>query len=303
MIEETWPKNIITGTRASNGRFRLMGPYLVTKWRGHRIIYRSQLPPTGKSIGVRNWSAGIQSSNYTLHIRIDSDAPFPYFSPIHPAEMVPDTIFFLELKQRRETIRAVGSLLQIWISGRSICCFFADLLAITRMLPFLFLFCICFFVSGRMRSLGDVLLFFYSFCIFWLLSFSALILHCPSADDHAPLASPPFPSLFLAREATRKQKRSGCRLVICNDLFAPLLLLFLLLLAVYLLLFVSLSLVSFCLFPLHLYNSLHFRLLQVMVQSYRIHWIAMDFPWRWSGFYLSWRRRTRAWSYFVQFDA
>jgi hypothetical protein len=71
-----------------------------------------------------------------------------------------------------------------------------------------------------MRSLGDVLFFFGSFRILCLLCFSALTLHWSSADDHAPLALRPFPSLFRAKETTRKQKHPGCRLAICNDQFA-----------------------------------------------------------------------------------
>jgi hypothetical protein len=52
--------------------------------------------------------------------------------------MVPDTIFFLELKQRREMIRGVGSLLQIWISGHKTCSFFVDLLSCTGLQVFYF---------------------------------------------------------------------------------------------------------------------------------------------------------------------
>jgi hypothetical protein len=60
-----------------------------------------------------------------------------------------------------------------------------------------------------MRSLGDVLLFIVSFRILCLLFSSALTLYCPGADDHAPLLSRPFLSLFRAKEITNKQIRES----------------------------------------------------------------------------------------------
>jgi hypothetical protein len=83
-----------------------------------------------------------------------------------------------------------------------------------------------------------VLLAFVSFRILCLPFFSTFTFHCLSADDHAPLVSRPSPSLFRAKQTTRKRKHPDCRLVICNDQSAILSLYFLLLLAGYMFLFV-----------------------------------------------------------------